>query len=94
MARSGLRFLSRVFANLPDEIKKRPASNGFHKPAVVEPTVTVSPPSIGDLLSRLDRMEVILSKILTQKRVKVVERDSDDLIIRVTDIPMEENNAL
>lgn len=90
MARGGLRFLARVYQNLPDDIKNR-SSNGLSViPTIKESAVVPKNTSITDLISRLDSIEQLLNKILIQKRVKLVERDSDDLIVRVVDIPMED----
>lgn len=92
--RRGLRFLSKVYQNLPAEIIQRPTLHLVKKEGKA-PSATVPEPirDRASLEARLDRIELLLGKLVTQKRLKTVERDEDDLIVRVIDEPLNESEA-
>ncbi len=97
MPKDGLRFLSKIYKNLPQDLKER---------GTVTPTARIIPitsalpriPTVEEfdpiqkLEERLQNIERLLEKILTQKREKTVFRDSDDLIIRVVDQPIQDSS--
>jgi hypothetical protein len=92
--RRGLRFLAKVYQNLPAEIIRRPTLHLVKKEGTA-PAATVPEPIYdrASLEARLDRIELLLGKLVTQKRLKTVERDQDDLIVRVIDEPLNESEA-
>ncbi|SRR6266446_748385 len=97
MPKDGLRFLSKIYKNLPNEMKTRGVITPTAKiipitNAVPRPSISEEADPIQRLEERLQKIERLLEKILTQKREKTVFRDSDDLIIRVVDQPIQDGS--
>jgi len=86
----GIRFLSKIYKNLSDQQR-----NGFVTTRKDTVPVSIQEPtskkisSNVELEERLRHIESLLEKILMQKRVRVVERDDDDLIARIIDQPLD-----
>lgn len=91
---NNLRFLSKVYQNLPDSLKyKQPLSAESSLLSDVKVVNTVPESTIADRLElRLGAIESLLKQILTQKRIKIVQRDQDDLIVKVIDLPAEQSD--
>lgn len=97
MARDGLRFLSKVYKNLPREYKTKgivtptakiiPITSAIPRPLPLEES-----DPIDRLEARLQKIERLLEKLLIQKREKTVFRDNDDLIVRVVDQPLQDDS--
>ena len=95
--RNGLRFLTKVYRNLSPAVLHRTVRQDFHivpKESSMLPVPKAPIPQPISIQSsvdaRLQRIEGLLEKLLLQKRVRTVERDEDDLVIRVVDQPMDE----
>lgn len=89
MPLSSMRLLSRIARNLPSEFFARNESVtplDRHVPIVES---SMNPSSM--LESRLARIELLLEKILTQRRVSEVMRDDDDMITKVINRPLSDN---
>jgi hypothetical protein len=92
MPKDGLRFLSKIYKNLPPEFRDRPVT----PTARVIPITSALPKtpiveeydSVQRLEERLQKIELLLERLLIQKREKIVFRDKDDLIERVIDQPL------
>ena len=87
MARSGIRFLSKILRNLPADFlqQKEPERQVSSKtvPLVKESSLA---PKFED---RLEKIEQLLERLVNQVRVKEVFRDEDDLVVKILDKPYE-----
>lgn len=97
MPKDGLRFLSKIYKNLPQDFRGRgpvtplarviPITSALPRMPIVE---EVDP--VQRLEERLQKIERLLERLLIQKREKLVFRDKDDLIERVVDQPIEDTS--
>jgi len=87
--RQGLRFLAKIYQNLSPTLLQRSSNQPVPKETTAPINQVQSSKGI-DIESRLQNIEALLNTIIKQRRVRTVERDADDLIVRIVDSPAEE----
>ena len=88
-SRHGLRFLAKIYNNLPQEVLQRATNTAMVQQKPISTQIPVSETLVTsvNLEARLQKIEYLLEKMLNQKRIRTVERDEDALIVKIVDSP-------